>query len=55
VKLNSAIEAPNAPGVKLHNIVTVSLNGRGEISHIVNNTGDAANSGRIVAHLGQFP
>src|SRR5260221_2982706 len=34
-----AIEVPNTAGVRLHDMVTVSLGGVGTISHIVNNTG----------------
>ena len=41
VKLHSAIEAPEAPGVRLHNMTTVWLNGKAgsEISHVVNGLG----------------
>jgi hypothetical protein len=35
-------EVPDAPGVKLHDILTVSLGGVGVIDHVVNNTGAAA-------------
>ena len=33
---------PDVAGVKLHDILTVSLGGNGTISHVVNNTGAAA-------------
>lgn len=41
VKAHSAIEAPTAPGVKLHNLTTVWLDGQSgsEITHIVNASG----------------
>ncbi|KAI0486642.1 hypothetical protein F4859DRAFT_466365 [Xylaria cf. heliscus] len=41
-KLENAIEVPEAPGVKLHHLTTVWLNGMtgSEISHIVNGSGD---------------
>jgi hypothetical protein len=41
VKLGSAIEAPAVPGVKLHHLTTIWLDGQAgsEITHIVNNTG----------------
>jgi chitodextrinase len=41
VKLNSAIEAPNASGVQIHHMTTIWLNGvaGSEITHVVNNTG----------------
>ena len=35
-------EVPDAPGVKLHDVLTVSLGGVGVIDHVVNNTGAAA-------------
>ena len=46
VKLHSAIEAPAVPGVKLHNLTTVWLNGKegSEITHVINELG-----GRVYA------
>lgn len=35
-----AYEVPVTPGVKLHNVLTVSLNAAGTIDHVVNDTGD---------------
>ena len=42
VSLHSAIEAPTAPGVRLHNMTTVWLNGKAgsEITHVVNGLGE---------------
>ena len=42
VKADTAIEAPAVPGVKLHHLTTVWLNGKpgSEITHIVNNLGE---------------
>ena len=37
-----AFEVPDAPRVKLHDLLTVSLGGVGFIDHVVNNTGAAA-------------
>ena len=37
-----AFEVPDTPGVKLHDLLTVSLGGNGTISHVVNNTGATA-------------
>lgn len=37
-----AFEVPDRPGVKLHDVLTVSLGGVGVIDHVVNNTGAAA-------------
>jgi hypothetical protein len=36
-----AFEVPNTPGVQLHDILTVFLNGSGGIDNVVNNTGGA--------------
>ncbi|MEP7765763.1 discoidin domain-containing protein [Sanguibacter sp. 25GB23B1] len=38
----SGIEAPVAPGVRFHNMLTVSLGGNGIINHVINDTGDVA-------------
>jgi hypothetical protein len=40
--VSSAFEVPVRPGVRLHDMVTVSLNLAGTIDHIVNDTGPAA-------------
>jgi hypothetical protein len=53
VKLASAIEAPAA--ARFHHIVTVALQGRGEITHIVNAVGASANAAGGVQHLPEFP
>ncbi|GAB6931033.1 hypothetical protein JCM10914A_50160 [Paenibacillus sp. JCM 10914] len=47
VKLQSAIEVPNATGVKIHHATTIWLNGTpgSEITHVINNTG-----GRVYAN-----
>ncbi|HEY0261070.1 MAG TPA: discoidin domain-containing protein [Lacisediminihabitans sp.] len=42
VNATRGFEVPDTPGVKLHDILTVSLGGNGTISHIVNNTGPVA-------------
>jgi hypothetical protein len=55
VVADHAIEAPDTPGVGLHDRVTVSLGGAGTISHIVNETGAAADSGSTVADLVGYP
>jgi hypothetical protein len=39
VRASRAFEAPDAPGVKLHGLVTVSLGGNGSIGNVVNSTG----------------
>jgi hypothetical protein len=50
-----SFEVPNTPGVKFHNMVTVSLGGTGTISHVINNTGAAVNSGHQVTNLVSGP
>jgi hypothetical protein len=42
IHADRAFEVPNAPGVKLHDVLTVSLGGVGTIDHVVNNVGGAA-------------
>ncbi|GAA0380238.1 discoidin domain-containing protein [Microbispora corallina] len=37
-----AFESPTASGVKFHDLLTVSLGGKGTIAHVINNTGGAA-------------
>jgi len=50
-----AFEVPVKAGVKFHNMVTVSLGGIGTISHVINNTGDAVNSGHQVTSIVSGP
>jgi hypothetical protein len=42
INATRAFEVPDVAGVKLHDILTVSLGGNGTISHVVNNTGGIA-------------
>ncbi len=56
VVADSAIQVPDAAGVRLHDMVTVSLGGDGTISHVVNTTGDpvdSTNSG--ISYLVSYP
>jgi hypothetical protein len=57
VVLSRAIEAPEVPGVRFHHMVTVALDDKGEITHIINGTGDAATTKkpRIDPRLTEFP
>ncbi|MGX6606437.1 ricin-type beta-trefoil lectin domain protein [Micromonosporaceae bacterium Da 78-11] len=50
-----AFEVPVKSGVKFHNMVTVSLGGVGTISHVINNTGAAVNSGHQVTSIVSGP
>ncbi|HEU4999582.1 MAG TPA: adenylyl cyclase [Lapillicoccus sp.] len=52
-------EVPLTPGVKLHDLVTVSLNQAGTIDHIVNDVGPAVgpnpDGGSTIAYLPEYP
>jgi hypothetical protein len=51
-----AFEVPVVPGVRLRNMVTVSLGGgKGTITHVINTTGAAAQSGATVQKLVSGP
>jgi hypothetical protein len=55
IHATSAFEVPVRPGVKLHDVLTVFLNGFGGIDHVVNSTGAAVNSTNQVTNLVSFP
>jgi hypothetical protein len=50
-----SFEVPDVSGVKFHSMVTVSLGGVGTITHVINNTGAAANSSHNVTDLVSYP
>ncbi|WP_326955594.1 MULTISPECIES: RICIN domain-containing protein [unclassified Amycolatopsis] len=50
-----AFEAPNTPGVKFHDMVTVSLNYQGTITHVINTTGDTTPTGTKPVNLVSYP
>jgi hypothetical protein len=50
-----AFEVPVKAGVRLRNMVTVSLGGVGTISHVINNTGAAVNTGHQVTSIVSGP
>jgi hypothetical protein len=51
-----AFEVPVTPGVKLHDLLTVSLGGVGTIDHVVNDTGAAAQgSSTTPVNIVSFP
>ncbi|SFB06457.1 F5/8 type C domain-containing protein [Cohnella sp. OV330] len=54
VKLDSAIEVPDVPGVKIHHATSVLLAGNGEISHVVNQTGTAAKQGGVRQTVAEY-
>jgi hypothetical protein len=51
VKLNSAIEAPVSEHIQFQRMTAVSLGGTGEITHVLNQSGDAAKPGNEVVRL----
>jgi hypothetical protein len=56
VVADRAFEVPVAPGVRLRNMVTVSLGGgKGAIAHVINETGGAARAGATVQKLVSGP
>jgi hypothetical protein len=50
-----AFEVPDTSGVKLHDILTVFLNGNGAIDHVVNDTGAAVDASNQVVNLVNYP
>ncbi len=60
VVLSRAIEVPHTPEVKSHHMVTVALDNLGEITHIIDDAGDAAKPGspghpRIDPRFADYP
>jgi hypothetical protein len=50
-----AFEVPNASGVKFHNLLTVSLNYMGTITHVINDTGAVTPSGTVPSNVVNYP
>ncbi|HEY2062054.1 MAG TPA: hypothetical protein VGH57_27030 [Amycolatopsis sp.] len=50
-----AFEVPQNAGVKLHSLLTVSLNHRGTITHVVNDTGDVTPDGTKPVNVTNYP
>ncbi len=44
VKLSRAIEAPERPTVRFHHMVTLALDNLGQITHVINNTGETTST-----------
>lgn len=55
IHASRAFEVPVTDGVKLHDILTVFLNGNGGIDHVVNDTGAAVNSSNQVTNIVSYP
>jgi hypothetical protein len=60
VVLSRAIEVPKKPDVRFHHMITVSLDDKGEISNVINDTGGAATAGtktkpRVIRKVTTYP
>ncbi|NLU74658.1 coagulation factor 5/8 type domain-containing protein [Streptomyces sp. HNM0575] len=55
VVADRSFEVPQAEGVKLQHMTSVSLGGKGTIAHVVNNTGGPANGDSQVATVTSYP
>jgi len=56
VGLTRAIEVPKSPGVKFHDMITVALGEHGEISHVIDDKGEATSiHPRVTPKLTNFP
>lgn len=50
-----SFEVPNTPGVKFHDLLTISLNYDGIIDHVINNTGDPTGPNTVATNLVSYP
>jgi hypothetical protein len=51
-----SFEVPDTPGVKFHDLLTVSLGGQGSITHVINNTGAVAQgTATIPVYINNYP
>jgi hypothetical protein len=56
VVLTRAIDAPKAPGVRFHDMITVALGDHGAINHVIDDTGEATAIGpRVTPKVTDFP
>ncbi|HEX7302279.1 chitobiase/beta-hexosaminidase C-terminal domain-containing protein [Lentzea sp.] len=55
VRAENAFEVPNRSGVRLHNLLTVSLNYQGTITHVVNNVGAVTPPGTVPVNVVNYP
>ena len=46
---------PDTPGVRFHDLVTVSLGGVGTITNVINNTGGTANAATQQRYVTNYP
>ncbi|MCR5736435.1 MAG: glycoside hydrolase family 55 protein [Eubacterium sp.] len=45
VEIDCGAEVPDTDGVKIHNVCTVKLNGKGKINHVINESGEPTERG----------
>jgi carbohydrate binding protein with CBM56 domain/chitobiase/beta-hexosaminidase-like protein len=50
-----AFEVPNTSGVRFHSLLSVSLNYRGTITHVINDTGGVTPSGTVPVNVVSYP
>ncbi len=55
VTADRSFEVPQKPGVKFHDLVSVSLGGVGTIRHVINTTGGPANASTQVVYVNAYP
>ncbi len=56
VVLTRAIEVPVKPAIRFHHAMTIALDDKGEITHVINDTGDAARpKPRTTPRVTEFP
>jgi hypothetical protein len=57
VKLTRAIEVPVKPGIRFHHMMTIALDDKGEIEHVIDDKGEAAVPGahRTTPRVTEFP
>jgi hypothetical protein len=55
IHVTSAVEAPTAPGVRFHDVGTISILNLGVIDHIVNGAGPATNAFTAPVFLTSYP
>ncbi|WP_232836600.1 chitobiase/beta-hexosaminidase C-terminal domain-containing protein [Lentzea terrae] len=55
VRAEHAFEVPNRPGVRMHNLLTVSLNYQGTITHVINDVGAVTPPGTVPVNVVSYP
>ena len=56
VVLTRAVEAPNKPEVKFHDLITVCIGPNGEIGNVINSTGGATTPNvRLTPKVTNYP